>query len=106
MLWVIRCQNCGGNPAADEAMSVDVKIEVRKEKCDTCYHRDINEHTFHFCGISCLMEYLEKTKGFPCHKCHGTGWLFGIESNGTCDECNGSKLQVSGKAPPRGPEDP
>jgi hypothetical protein len=106
MLWIVRCQNCDGNPCADEAMSVEVKVEVHKEKCDSCHHRDISDRTFHFCGISCLTEYLQKHGGFPCDGCHGSGWAWGIESNGVCKKCLGSKLQPSGKAPPRGPNDP
>ncbi len=106
MFTIIRCLNCNGNPAADEAMSAYVKVVVRKEKCDSCHNRDESTHDFHFCGISCLMEYLKKKGGFPCSGCWGSGWSYGIESNGVCKTCGGAKLQPSGKAPPRAPNDP
>jgi hypothetical protein len=106
MFQIIRCQHCDGNPAADEAMSVDVKVTVRKEKCDSCHHRDESHRNFYFCGIDCLMQYLKAHGGFPCSGCWGSGWAHGIESNGTCTACRGSKLQLGGKSLPRGPNDP
>ena len=91
MMQLVRCAQCNKTGLFE----LQLKFNYWRVACEHCHDSKEYDWLYHFCNISCMFTWLEQneiaSKGFPCRDCHGTGFAYGFESNGTCKICEGNK---------------
>lgn len=91
MIRIIQCNWCG----KEGWHRVEFTYTYKGDVCKECHHNKSSNWKFWFCDQECFFRWLEnqeiEEKGIICQDCHGTGFAFGFENNGTCETCNGTK---------------
>lgn len=87
---LIRCSFCGGTGS----FPLLLRYSSREFSCVHC--RTIKERSSdsYFCNLECMFNWIKEVKveerGLPCRRCNGTGFNWGFEQNGVCEECKGT----------------
>lgn len=91
VVQMIHCDWCGQTGWHKVAFIYTYKGETCKE----CHRMTSSNWKFWFCDQECFFSWIKDQeiaeKGITCQDCHGTGWAFGFEENGTCKTCDGAK---------------
>lgn len=89
MLELVRCANC----SRSGTFKINLVVTYESKNCECCHRLERKTWDYHFCNLSCQMEWIEQkeivTKGLECQNCRSTGFAFGYESNGICQTCDG-----------------
>ena len=105
MIQTVECANCKtySFPANSPTHQINLEFTSAMKSCECCNHNSVNKWQYSFCDLKCFSQWLNENdvleKGFPCRAClscmnddeEPTGWAYGIESNGTCKICDGTK---------------
>ena len=90
MMQIVKCTQCG----TESGLCIDFKFDVETKSCSECHEIKVTSWDFNFCSFGCFLAWFEsaKMRGLPCQDCYGTGYAFGVQSNGECKRCKETKF--------------
>ena len=59
MIQIVKCDECGGESIAMDAVSVNVELH-KSHFCDKCYNSKTESQRYFFCSEKCFQIYIRK----------------------------------------------